>query len=145
MDETSIRARDDYRAFRSIPTRWMDVDAYGHVNNTIYYSWFDTAINAWMIERGVLDPAAGGVIGLCAESGCRYLRSVEFPGAVDVGIRIGRIGRSSVRWEIGIFLDGETAPAAQGFFVHVFVDRSTMRPTELPGPLRAALGELLVG
>jgi acyl-CoA thioester hydrolase len=142
MDEVTILARDAYRAFRPIATRWMDVDRYSHVNNTVYYSWFDTAINAWMVERGVLDPGAGDVIGVCAESGCRYLRAVEFPGVVDAGIRVARIGASSVRWEIGIFTPGDATPAAQGFFVHVFVARSTMRPVAMPDALRTALGEL---
>ncbi|GIL40199.1 acyl-CoA thioesterase [Roseiterribacter gracilis] len=143
MDEPG-QTRETYRAFRTIPTRWMDVDVYGHVNNTVYYSWFDTAINAWMVESGVLDPASGEVIGVCAESGCRYLRAVEFPGAIEAGIRVAKLGRSSVRWEIGIFTASEATPAAQGFFVHVFVDRATMRPTDMHDALRAALQSLLV-
>ena len=99
-------SRGDYRAFRTIPTRWMDNDAYGHVNNVVYYSWFDTAVNALLVEWGLLDIQNGGIIGLVVETGCRYFRSVAFPESVEAGVRIGRLGSSSVRWEVGLFTAG---------------------------------------
>ena len=128
--------RGDYRAFRSIATRWMDNDAYGHVNNVVYYSWFDTAVNAVLVEAGLLDIQHGAMIGLVVETGCRYHRSVAFPKLVEVGVRVARLGSSSVRWEVGIFTAGVAAPAATGFFVHVYVDRVTRRPVPLPGDWR---------
>ncbi len=134
--------RGDYRAFRDIPTRWMDNDAYGHVNNVTYYSWFDTAVNAWLIEAGLLDVEHGGTIGLVVETGCRYLRSVAFPQSVEAGIRIARVGRSSVRWEVGLFTGGHDGPAAEGYFVHVYVDRTTRRPQPIPDTWRRALAAL---
>lgn len=134
--------RADYRAFRTIPTRWMDNDAYGHVNNTVYYSWFDTAVNALLVEWGLLDILHGEVIGLVAETGCVYHRSVAFPQSVEVGVRIARLGTSSVRWEIGLFTAGHEAPAAAGFFVHVYVDREGRRPAPLPAAWRARLAVL---
>lgn len=137
-------SRDDYRAFRAIPTRWADNDAYGHVNNVVYYAWFDTAVNAWLVEVGLLDIAKGGVIGLVVETGCRYHRAVAFPDAVEVGIRVSRIGNSSVRWEVGIFTPGHAEPAATGFFVHVYVDRVSRRPAPLSEAWRAQLAELLM-
>ncbi len=131
--------RDSYRHFLRITTRWMDNDAYGHVNNVVYYSWFDTVVNEYLIAQGVLDVTAGAVIGLVVETQCRYFSELAFPQPVDLGLRIGRLGNSSVRYEIGVFADGEATASAQGHFVHVYVDRSTRRPTSLPAPLRAAL------
>jgi acyl-CoA thioester hydrolase len=131
--------RDDYRHFHRITTRWMDNDAYGHVNNVVYYSWFDTVVNEYLIAQGVLDVTGGAVIGLVVETQCRYFSELAFPQPVDLGLRIGRLGTSSVRYEIGVFADGEPAASAQGHFVHVYVDRATRRPTALPAPLRAAL------
>lgn len=136
-------SRQDYGAWRTIPTRWMDNDAYGHVNNVVYYSWFDTAVNAWLIEAGLLDIHHGNPIGLVVETGCRYHRSVAFPDTVEAGIRIARLGNSSVRWEVGLFAAGAEVPAATGFFVHVYVDRETRRPTALPDAWRAALAPLV--
>lgn len=134
--------RAGYRHFRATQTRWMDNDTYGHVNNVEYYSYFDTAINAWLIERGGLDIQAGPVIGVCAESGCRFYASATFPEAIDAGLRVAHLGRSSVRYEIGLFRAGEDELLASGFFVHVFVDRADRRPTEIPPELRAALEDL---
>jgi acyl-CoA thioester hydrolase len=131
--------RDSYRHFDRITTRWMDNDAYGHVNNVVYYSWFDTVVNEYLIAQGVLDITGGAVIGLVVETQCRYFSELAFPQPVELGLRIGRLGTSSVRYEIGVFADGEETASAQGHFVHVYVDRATRRPTALPAPLRAAL------
>jgi acyl-CoA thioester hydrolase len=139
-----MTSRSDYRAARIIPTRWMDNDAYGHVNNVIYYSWFDTAVNAWLIDNGLLDVQHGNPIGLVVETGCRYHRSVAFPESVEAGLRIARLGNSSVRWEVGLFTAGHEAPAAEGHFVHVYVDRVSRRPVPLPDAWRAALMPLVV-
>ncbi len=139
-----MSSRSDYRAFRTIPTRWMDNDAYGHVNNVIYYSWFDTAVNAWLIDQGLLDIAAGNPIGLVVETGCRYHRPVAFPDVVEAGIRIAQLGSSSVRWEVGLFTAGQHAPAADGHFVHVYVDRAARRPLPLPETWRTRLAPLVV-
>jgi acyl-CoA thioester hydrolase len=137
-------SRADYRAFTSIATRWMDNDAYGHVNNVVYYSWFDTAVNAWLVEAGLLDITGGALIGLVVETGCQYHRSVAFPETIEAGVRIARLGNSSVRWEVGIFTPGHAAPAATGFFVHVYVDRASRRPVPLPPAWRDRLAELVV-
>jgi acyl-CoA thioester hydrolase len=122
----------------------MDNDVYGHVNNVVYYSYFDTVINRWLIDAGGLDIASGSVIGVAAESHCRYRRPVAFPADLTAGLRVGKLGRSSVRYEIGIFTPGEDEAAAEGWFVHVFVDRATRRPAPLPDALRAALERLRV-
>jgi acyl-CoA thioester hydrolase len=135
--------RAAYRAMRAVPTRWMDNDAYGHVNNAVYYSWFDTAVNAWLVENRLLDIAHGTIIGLVVETGCRYSRSVAFPDTVEAGLRIAKVGNSSVRWEVAIFTAGEDTPAATGFFVHVYVDRVTRRPGPLPESWRQTLAPLL--
>ncbi|WP_426166372.1 acyl-CoA thioesterase [Sandarakinorhabdus sp. DWP1-3-1] len=142
MSEAGRASRADYRAFRSIPTRWMDNDAYGHVNNVVYYSWFDTAVNTLLVEMGLLDIMHGQTIGLVVETGCRYHRSVAFPAIVEAGVRIARLGSSSVRWEVGIFVAGSDAIAAEGFFVHVYVDRDTRRPVPLTDDWRTALTAL---
>ena len=122
----------------------MDNDVYGHVNNVVYYSWFDTAVNAWLIEQGVLDIHGGETIGLVIETQCNYFASLSFPQSIESGIRVGRLGNSSVRYEVGLFAQGEQKAAAQGHFVHVYVDRQTRRPVPLPTPLRAALQQLVV-
>jgi acyl-CoA thioester hydrolase len=124
---------------RPIPTRWKDNDVYGHVNNVEYYSFFDTVINAWLVEEGGLDIHRGSVIGLCAESHCAFHAPLAFPETVDAALRVGHLGRSSVRYEIGLFPAGRDDPAATGWFVHVFVDRASRRPAEIPGSVRAAL------
>ncbi len=136
--------RSAYPVLRPITTRWMDNDVYGHVNNVVYYSWFDTAVNAWLIEQGVLDIHGGETIGLVIETQCNYFASLSFPQTIEAGIRVGRLGNSSVRYEVGLFAQGEQNAAAQGHFVHVYVDRQTRRPVSLPGPLRTALQQLTV-
>lgn len=134
--------RSAYRAFRTIATRWMDNDAYGHVNNVVYYSWFDTAVNAYLIEQGALDIHRGETIGLVIETQCNYFESLAFPQTVQVGIRVARLGTSSVRYEVGIFGEGDRT-AAKGHFVHVYVDKLTRRPTALPPQLKSVLETLL--
>lgn len=134
--------RGSYRAFRSIGTRWMDNDVYGHVNNVVYYSWFDTAVNAWLIEQGVLDIHGGDTIGLVIETHCNYFASVAFPQAVDAGLRVAHLGTSSVRYEVGLFAQGQSQAAAAGHFVHVYVGRQDRRPRPLPHKLREALQAL---
>ena len=135
--------RGAYKVFRSISTRWMDNDAYGHVNNVVYYSWFDTAVNAHLIERGVLDVAHGDTIGVVVETQCNYFDSLAFPQTVEAGLRVARLGSSSVRYEIGLFAKALPLTAAKGHFVHVYVDRLTRRPVAIPPALRAVLQELL--
>ena len=137
--------RADYRAFRSIPTRWADNDVYGHVNNVVYYSWFDTAVNAHLIEHGVLDIHGGSTIGLVIETQCNYFAPLAFPQIVEAGVRVAQAGTSSVRYEIALFAEGAETAAAQGHFVHVYVDRVTQRPVPLPVSLRTVVDELQVG
>ena len=132
-------ARAAYRHFLSIPTRWMDNDAYGHINNVVYYSWFDTVVNEYLIRSGVLDIERGAVIGLVVETQCHYFSELAFPQAVTAGLRVARIGNSSVRYEIAIFGADDDAASAQGHFVHVYVDRATRRSVQLPSALRDAL------
>ncbi len=134
--------RSAYKAFRLIGTRWMDNDVYGHVNNVVYYSWFDTAVNAYLIEQGALDIHQGETIGLVIETQCNYFASLAFPQNVEAGIRVARLGNSSVRYEVGLFAEGEELAAAQGHFVHVYVDRQTRRPMPLPEKLRTVLETL---
>ncbi|WP_437664467.1 acyl-CoA thioesterase [Sorangium sp. So ce1182] len=143
--EEAPPTRDRFRHFIVVPTRWMDNDVYGHVNNVVYYAYFDTVINRFLIGEGGLDIAAGPVIGVAAESHCRYRRAVAFPADLDAGLSVGKLGRSSVRYEIGLFPRGEEEVAAEGWFVHVFVDRATRRPAPIPGGLRAALERLTIG
>ena len=137
------KARDSYAVFREISTRWSDNDVYGHVNNVIYYSWFDTAVNAYLIAQGALDIHAGQTIGLVIETQCNYFASLAFPQQVEAGIRVAHLGSSSVRYEVGLFARGEAQSAAAGHFVHVYVDRQTRRPAPLPAALRVALEPLL--
>lgn len=136
------RGRDAYRHFQAIPSRWMDFDVYGHVNNVVYYAYFDTVVNQHLIGRGVLDPHHGKVIGLVVETQCNYFDSLTFPQTIDAGLRVAHIGSSSVRYEIGLFAEGSEKPAAQGHFIHVYVDRDTRRPVMLPTDLLAVLNEL---
>lgn len=137
-----LRPRSHYRVFRPIQTRWSDNDAYGHVNNVVHYSWFDTAVNGWLVEQGLLDIHAGAIIGLVVETGCRYAASLAFPQAVEAGLAVGRLGGSSVTYEIGLFAAGAAEAAAEGFFTHVHVDRASRRPVPLPPDWRAALESL---
>jgi acyl-CoA thioester hydrolase len=134
--------RASYRAFHDITTRWMDNDVYGHVNNVVYYSWFDTAVNGHLIEQGALDIHAGEVIGLVVETQCNYFAPIEFPQKVEAGLRVARLGRSSVRYEVGLFVKGQDTTAAKGHFVHVYVDRASRRPAELPPRLKSVLEAL---
>jgi acyl-CoA thioester hydrolase len=136
--------RAAYRAFLAVPTRWMDNDSYGHVNNVTYYSYFDTAVNEHLIREGGLDIAAGPAVGLVVETQCRFHASLTFPDLLDVGLRVARLGTSSVTYDIGIFRRGDAAAAASGRFVHVWVDRATQRPTAVPPKIRAALLPLVV-
>jgi acyl-CoA thioester hydrolase len=131
--------RADFRPFTEIATRWHDNDVYGHVNNTIYYTWFDTAVSRYAMERGLLDPKTSPVIGIVVENGCRFLAQIAYPDAVTLGLRVARLGRSSVRYALGVFRGDEDAASAEGHFVHVYVERGTMRPVPIPPPIRAAL------
>jgi len=134
--------RSAYRVFRPIGTRWGDNDIYGHVNNVVYYSWFDTAVNAHLIEQGALDIHGGEVIGLVIETQCNYFAPLAFPQTVWAGLRVAHLGSSSVRYEVGLFADGEDLAAACGHFVHVYVNRATRRPVPLPDPLKSTLETL---
>lgn len=134
--------RSAYRLFRPIGTRWMDNDVYGHVNNVVYYSYFDTAVNGYLIEAGALDIHRGETIGLVIETRCNYFAPLEFPQTVEAGLRVAHVGSSSVRYEIGLFAAGAPETAAAGHFVHVYVDRASRRPAPLPAALRAALEPL---
>lgn len=142
-ERAPLRGRKEYRAWRPIATRWMDNDVYGHVNNVVYYSFFDTAVNAWLVEQGLLDIEKGPVIGLVAETGCTYLKPIHFPQEVQAGIAVRRIGNTSVCYEIGLFVNGDAEPAAQGFFVHVYVDRATRKPQPLPDLWRERLAPIV--
>ena len=137
--------RDQYRVFRTITTRWMDNDVYGHLNNVVHYSLFDTAVSGWLLEQGLIHPHEGDQIGLVVETGCRYFAEISFPDVVTAAIRIGKLGTSSVRYEIGLFRNDEQDASAEGFFVHVYVDRATRRPKPLNERLRTTLErELLI-
>ena len=143
MDRDHPTARADYRAFYDIPTRWLDNDIYGHVNNVNYYSFFDTAIARYLMEEGGLVPWRDPVIGYCVESGCRFRKGLRFPDPITAGLKVTRLGRSSVRYAIGIFRGDDDEAAADGHFVHVFVDRASERPAPIPAPIRAALARIL--
>ena len=142
MTRAAPDSRADYRHFLAITTRWIDNDVYRHVNNVVYYSYFDTVVNRYLIERGVLDIENSPVIGLVVETQCHYFSPIAFPDTVHAGLRVAKLGTSSVRYEIGIFRNAEADAAAQGHFVHVYVDRRSNRPVPLPRPLRAALEPL---
>ncbi|WP_299397485.1 thioesterase family protein [Pelagibius sp.] len=144
LAETRAARRADYMHFLTIPTRWMDNDIYGHVNNVVYYSYFDTVINEYLIREGGLDIHDGGVIGVCAESACQYKAAFAFPENVEAGLRVGHLGNRAVRYEIGLFREGREDAAATGSFVHVFVERATMKAVPIPDSLRAALARLQV-
>jgi acyl-CoA thioester hydrolase len=133
---------EEYPHRAAVPTRWADNDVYGHVNNVEYYAFFDTVINAWLIREGGLDIHAGPVVGVCAESHCEFRSALAFPETVTAGLRVGHLGRSSVRYEIGLFGE-DGALAATGWFVHVFVARDSRRPAEIPAAVRAALERLV--
>ena len=134
--------RDGYRHFLTITTRWMDNDVYGHINNVQYYSYFDTAVNRYLIDQGVLDMHKGEVIGLVVETHCNYFSSAAFPEDIEAGIRVAYLGRSSVRYEVGLFLEGRKEAIAQGHFVHVYVDRESQKSIEIPVNLHSVLSIL---
>jgi acyl-CoA thioester hydrolase len=142
-EEPEVRKR--YPHFLSVPTRWMDNDVYGHVNNVIYYSYFDTVVNEYLIHSGVLDIEKSPIIGLVVETHCRFFEPLTFPDTVHAGLRVARVGRSSVRYEIGLFRNDDETAAAQGHFVHVYVERESRKATALPPDMRAALETILAG
>ncbi len=144
-DATTPETRDAYPHILPIQTRWMDNDIYGHVNNVTYYSYFDTVVNSYLIDAGGLDIHDGTVVGFAVETTCRFFKPVAFPDRLAAGLRVGKLGNSSVRYEIAIFKDGDNTAAAAGHFVHVFVDRATDRPTPVPAPIRKALEKLVAG
>jgi acyl-CoA thioester hydrolase len=137
--------RAGFRAFHPMPTRWMDNDVYGHVNNVVYYAWFDTAVNRFLIDAGTLDIAASPVVALVVETGCRYHAPVSYPEAVEIGLRVAQIGTSSVRYELAVFRAGEDAALAEAHFVHVYVDRATQRPVPIPPAARTAMQKIQSG
>ena len=139
MSRTPLLGRGAYPVWREIATRWADNDAYGHVNNVVHYSWFDTAVNGWLIEAGLLDIEKGDPIGLVVETGCRYAGALAYPEPIAVGLGVERLGASSVRYRIGVFAKGAESPAAEGHFTHVYVRRKSRRPAELPAAWRKAL------
>jgi acyl-CoA thioester hydrolase len=136
--------RQDFPYAREITTRWMDNDAYGHVNNVVHYSYFDTVVNGLLIERGALDITASPAIGLVVETGCRYHAPLSYPGTIAAGLRVARLGRSSVRYELALFAPGSDVAAAEGHFVHVYVDRASRRPVDVPAAVRDALQPFVV-
>jgi acyl-CoA thioester hydrolase len=144
MTEWAETPRGAWRHFLAIPTRWIDNDLYGHVNNVRYYEYFDTVINKYLIEEGGLDIHAGAVVGYAVETLCRFHRQLAFPDLVEAGLRVAHLGRSSVRYEIGLYRGGDALPAATGHFVHVFVDRAENKSVAIPAPIRAALERLVV-
>lgn len=139
MSRPQPRPRADFRLFVPISTRWMDNDVYGHINNVTYYSFFDTAVNRYLMDSGVLDIARSPVIGLVVETGCHYFSPLAFPDDIEAGLKVAHIGNTSVRYEIGIFKKGQELTAAHGHFVHVYVDQASRRPVPLPADLRQAL------
>jgi len=144
MAAAKIENRDDYRYFLSLQTRWMDNDLYGHVNNVTYYSYFDTVVNYFLIEKGGLDIHNAPIIGVVVESHCNYARSVAYPDLIDCGLRVGHLGNSSVRYEVGIFRNGEAEACAAGHFIHVFVERDSNKPVAIPKQIRDAFEGILV-
>jgi len=142
MEKLQPDLRGDYRHFTTVATRWMDNDVYGHINNVQYYSYFDTVINRYLIEHGGLDIHGGDVIGIAAESHCNFFSPAAFPEEIEAGLRVGHLGRSSVRYEVGLFVARLSPAIARGYFVHVFVERADNRPVEMPADLRAALAML---
>jgi len=143
VERPEPRGRDAYRHFATVTTRWADNDAYGHVNNTVYYAWFDTVVNEWLVGEGLLDISAGDPIGLVVETGCRYFAPLSFPGDVEVGMAVDRLGRSSVTYRLGVFAAGSDKPAAEGHFTHVYVGRADRRPVPLPAEWRDVLKALV--
>ena len=145
MSREALRGRAAYPVWREIATRWSDNDVYGHVNNVVHYSWFDTAVNAWLIENGLLDIEAGDPIGLVVETGCRYAGSLAYPEPVEIGLGVERLGGSSVTYRLGVFAKGAADAAAEGHFTHVYVGRESRRPMQLPDAWRATLETIRLG
>ena len=142
MSRTSPATRSQFRVWRQVTTRWSDNDAYGHVNNTVYYEWFDSAVNAWMVEQGMLDIADGDPIALVAETRCTHAAALAFPQEVEVGLAVSELGRSSIRYRLGVFAAGADSAAAEGEFVHVVVNRATRRPVDTPTEWREKLEKI---
>ncbi|MCB1394208.1 thioesterase family protein [Nitrobacter sp.] len=136
--------RADYRAFYEIATRWLDNDIYGHMNNVVHYGLFDTAVNGWLIKQGALDIHGGKQIGLVVETGCRYFAEMAYPDLVTAGIRVAKLGNTSVRYEVGLFRNDDDVAAAEGFFIHVYVDRETRKPAPLNSGLRGVLETIVM-
>ncbi|PXA86870.1 thioesterase [Nostoc sp. 3335mG] len=143
MSRDPLRPRSAYRYWTPITTRWHDNDVYGHVNNTVYYGWFDTAVNAWLVTAGLLDVEAGDPIGLVVETGCRYAAPLAFPQTIEVGLAVAKLGTSSVTYHLGIFAEGAPEAAAEGHFTHVYVGRDSRRPVPLPAAWRGQLERLI--
>lgn len=135
--------RSDFAEFYRLQTRWNDNDVYGHMNNVVHYSLFDTAVNGWLIENGLLDPQTSDSFGLVVETGCKYFAQLAFPRWIEAGLRVAHMGNSSIRYEIGLFDEGDDEAAAEGFFVHVYVNRDTRRPVPINDDRRRVLGRLL--
>ena len=136
--------RDNYPHFLTIPTRWRDVDMYQHVNNVVFYAYFDTVIGDYLMKQGGLDYVKGETVGFAIESHCQFMQPIKFPDVLNAGLRVGKLGNSSCRYEIAIFKEGDELPSAVGYFVHVFVNRKTTRPIPITGQMRLALERLLV-
>jgi acyl-CoA thioester hydrolase len=144
MSRLTPETRTGYRHFQRIPTRWMDNDVYGHVNNVVYYSYFDTVVNQYLVEQGVLFIQSSPIIGLVVETQCNYFSPITFPEVIDAGLRVAKLGNSSVRYEIGLFANDSQIASAQGHFVHVYVDRVSRQSARIPSDMRTALERLLV-
>ena len=144
MSRPPAETRSAFAHFHRIETRWKDNDVFGHVNNVVYYSYFDTAVNAFLIEHGVLDLQQSKIVGLVAETQCRYYSSLAFPDTVYVGLRLAHLGTSSIRYEVGVFRNDDQTASAQGYFVHVYVDRESNRPVPMPAALVKAAELLLL-
>ena len=145
MSRGPLRGREAYRAWRTLDTRWADNDAYGHVNNVVYYAWFDTAVNAWLIDQGLLDVATGDPIGLVVETGCRYAAPLAYPEPVEIGLAVERLGTSSVTYRLGVFAKDAAHAAAEGHFTHVYVARDSRRPVALPQSWREKFAAIQMG
>jgi len=143
MDRPTALPASAFAHFSDITTRWIDNDVYGHINNVVYYEFFDTAVNGYLIAQGALDITQGAVIGLVVETHCNYFKPVAFPDRLRAGLRVAKLGTSSVRYEVGIFRNDDDTTAAQGHFVHVYVDRATSKPVPLPEALKQALAKLV--
>ena len=134
--------RSDYRHFLEIPTRWNDNDSYGHVNNAVYFYYIDTVVNCFLIDKGLLDIKSGKMIGFAVDTGCKFFSSIEYPDMVHAGLRVTKLGNSSVTYDIGLFRNEESTAAAQGYFIHVYVDAETRRPVKISDTMRSILKEI---